>query len=62
MNDHSGAHPHIVHDTGHDHALGHGHTHRIVALRHWACTHCGAEWTSEAPEMESEEVDRNALP
>ena len=30
MNDHSDDHPHVAHDTGHDHALGHGHTHGIV--------------------------------
>ena len=30
MNDHSDDHPHVAHDTGHDHALGHGHTHGMV--------------------------------
>jgi Co/Zn/Cd efflux system component len=30
MNDHSVDHPHDAPDAGHDHALGHGHTHGIV--------------------------------
>ena len=30
MNDHSDDHPHVAHDTGHDHALGHGHAHGMV--------------------------------
>jgi Co/Zn/Cd efflux system component len=30
MNDHSDDRPHGAHDAGHDHALGHRHTHGIV--------------------------------
>jgi hypothetical protein len=30
------------------------------ALRYWACKDCGAEWTSDAPEVErNKEVDGN---
>ena len=30
------------------------------ALRYWTCKDCGAEWTSDAPEIErNKEVDRN---
>lgn len=30
MNEHSDDHPHVAHDTGHDHALSHGHAHGMV--------------------------------
>jgi hypothetical protein len=29
-------------------------------LRHWTCKHCGAEWTSEAPEIVRHEIDLNS--